>query len=606
MSGLAGFTGNVDNRVIDLMTERIKHRGPGYNNKYEDGFISLGFCGFKRQGNNFYEQPVFNEDKSLLLILDGIIYNHNDLKKDLTNSGHVFYSESDAEVLVHLYEEHKFNMFKFIRGVFAFVIYEINNGLVFAARDFFGAKPFYYTEINNEIIFASEIKSILEYPDFKKEINVSALENYLSFQYSVLNETFFSGVYKLPAGHYMVYKNKKIDINKYFHITFNPNKNLSMDDAAQLIGDAVRDSVKMHINNCDSVGSFLSSGVDSSYITACSGCGDSFTVGFDDEGYNEIIYASSLAKNIGIKNHSKTISADEYWGILPKVMYHMDEPLADPAAVALYFASELASLHVDVSLSGEAADEFFGGYNIYKEPISLQIFSIIPFIIKNMLGIAATALPFSFKGKNFIIRGCKRVEERFIGNAYIFTKKERERILKNPVGADEPTIITKPYYEMAKEYDDITKMQFIDIHLWMPGDILLKADKTSMAHSLEVRMPLLDIEIFKIASILPEKFKITKMGTKLAFRKAASVYLSKDSAEKKKLGFPVPLRNWLKDEKYYNKVKAAFTNKAAEKYFNVSGLLSLLNIHYSGKKDVSRKIWVIYIFLVWYEVYFCE
>ena len=608
MSGLAGFTGTTyDNAaVIHLMMDKIMHRGPDSSGTFFDDNVTLGFrqlnINYPEHGNQ--DQPIYNEDKSITLMLNGEIFNSADLKSKLTESGHNFKTKSGAEVLAHLYEEYGTKMFEHIRGMFAFVLYDKNEKLLFAARDFFGIKPMYYAEQNGELILGSEIKSFLPHPEFNKEFNQDALGNYLSFQYSVLPETFFKGVYKLPPGHYLTFKDKTLTISKYFQATFQADENMDMDTAKSAIDAVVQSSIKMHMTGDSEIGSFLSSGVDSSYVAACFKGSKTFTVGFDNDNHDEIGYAASLAEKIGVNNFNKTITSDEYWNILPKVMYYMDEPLADPAAIALYFVSELASKHVKSVLSGEGADEFFGGYNIYKEIIDLRPITRLPKFIRKLLGAIAAAIPFSFKGKNFFIRGSKTVEERFIGNANVFTVKERERILKSPGNQTKPQDITKPFYDMAKNCDDITKMQFIDIHLWMAGDIMLKADKMSMAHSLEIRSPLVDIEVFKVASKIPSKLKVSKSGTKLAFRKAASAYLPSDVALKKKLGFPVPIRNWLREKEYYNKIKDAFLSEASEKYFNVDELVKMLEAHYSGKKDYNRKIWAVYIFLVWYGQYF--
>ena len=370
------------------------------------------------------------------------------------------------------------------------------------------------------------------------------------------------------------------------------------------IDNAMQDSIKKHKISDVEVGSFLSSGVDSSYVAACFKGDKTFTVGFDYEKYNEIDYAKALSEKIEIDNYSKLISTDEYWNILPTVQYHMDEPLADPSAVALYFVSKTAAEHVKVSLSGEGADEFFGGYNIYREPFSLRPLTRLPKPLRKFMGAVASAVPFKIKGKNYIIRGSKDVEERFIGNAFLFNEKDREKILKNPSGRYNHMELTKPYYDKVKHLDDTTKMQYIDIHFWLIGDILLKADKMSMANSLEVRVPFLDKEVFEVARHVPLKYKVTKENTKYAMRQAAHRYLPDMVAEKKKLGFPVPIRIWLRDEKYYNVVKEAFTSKAAEEFFKTDEIVKLLDEHKNGKNDNSRKIWAIYMFLVWHKKFF--
>lgn len=605
MCGFCGFTGDIADRenIIIGMMNKIIHRGPDSAGTHSDEDVTMGFRRLSIIGLEDGSQPMYNEDGSIVICFNGEIYNYQPIKEMLIEKGHVFKSHADTEVLIHLYEEKGEEMLNDLRGMFAFAIYDMKNKKLFAARDFFGIKPFYYGVFNNHMLFGSEIKSFLAFPDFKKEVNTVALENYLTFQYSVLDETFFKGVYKLKPGHYLVYKDGKIDIKRYFQPKFEPEK-AGLQDTIKKVEDVMLDSVKTHKISDVEVGSFLSSGVDSSFVAATFKGDKTFTVGFDYEKYNEIGYAEKLSEKVGIDNYSKIISTDEYWESLGKIQYHMDEPLADPSAVALYFVSKLASKHVKVALSGEGADEFFGGYNIYREPMDLQITKLIPKPLRKGIAAIMKALPFRFKGKNYLIRASMDLEDRFIGNAKMFSEKERERILKNPTGKYNHKEITKPYYDFTKGQDDVTRMQFIDLNLWMVGDILLKADKMSMANSLEVRVPFLDKEVFEVARHVQPDYRVNREATKYAFRMAAKDYLPEEVASKKKLGFPVPTRVWLKDEKYYNIVKTAFQSEAAQKYFNTDKIVKYLDDHKNGKADNSRKVWTIYMFLVWYNQFF--
>ena len=605
MCGFCGFTGDIADRenIIIGMMNKIIHRGPDSAGTHSDEDVTMGFRRLSIIGLEDGSQPMYNEDGSIVICFNGEIYNYQPIKEMLIEKGHVFKSHADTEVLIHLYEEKGEEMLNDLRGMFAFAIYDMKNKKLFAARDFFGIKPFYYGVFNNHMLFGSEIKSFLAFPDFKKEVNTVALENYLTFQYSVLDETFFKGVYKLKPGHYLVYKDGKIDIKRYFQPKFESEK-AGLQDTIKKIEDVMLDSVKTHKISDVEVGSFLSSGVDSSFVAATFKGDKTFTVGFDYEKNNEIVYAEKLSEKVGIDNYSKIISTDEYWDSLGKIQYHMDEPLADPSAVALYFVSKLASKHVKVALSGEGADEFFGGYNIYREPMDLQITKLIPKPLRKGIAAIMKALPFRFKGKNYLIRASMDLEDRFIGNAKMFSEKERERILKNPTGKYNHKEITKPYYDFTKGQDDVTRMQFIDLNLWMVGDILLKADKMSMANSLEVRVPFLDKEVFEVARHVQPDYRVNREATKYAFRMAAKDYLPEEVASKKKLGFPVPTRVWLKDEKYYNIVKTAFQSEAAQKYFNTDKIVKYLDDHKNGKADNSRKVWTIYMFLVWYNQFF--
>ncbi|MBR1445121.1 MAG: asparagine synthase (glutamine-hydrolyzing) [Firmicutes bacterium] len=608
MCGFCGFTGNIDDKekVIKNMMDKIIHRGPDSEGTFSDEKVTLGFRRLSIIDLADGSQPMYNEDGSVVLVFNGEIYNYRELRDELLKNGHTFKTHSDTEVLVHLYEDLGKDMLNKLRGMFAFAVYDKKKDEVFAARDFFGIKPFYYYKSEKgDLIFGSEIKSFLVHPDFKKEVNPLALENYLSFQYSVLEECFFKGVYKLMPSHYLIFKNGEVKTERYFQPEFKP-KQAKLQDTIKKVEKVLQNSIEAHKVSDVEVGSFLSSGVDSSYVAACFNGDKTFTVGFDYEKYNEIEYAKSLSEKIKIDNYSKTITTEEYWDVIPKVQYHMDEPLADPSAIALYFVSNLASKHVKVALSGEGADEFFGGYNIYREPMDISFLTVLPMPIRRLMGKIAKAIPLRFKGKNLLIRASMPIEERFIGNAKMFSKEEREKVLKNPIGKYTTMEITKPYYDKVQGLDDVTKMQFIDLNLWMVGDILLKADKMSMANSLEVRVPFLDKEVFKVASRIQSDYRVNKQATKYSFRMAAKDHLPDEVAVKKKLGFPVPIRIWLKEDKYFEKVKEAFTGKAAEKFFNTDILVKYLERHRAGKEDLSRKIWTIYMFLVWHKEYFGE
>ena len=606
MCGICGFTGQLlkQEEILENMMNKIIHRGPDSGGMHREDHVALGFRRLSIIDLNEGSQPMYNETKDMVITFNGEIYNYQSLREDLIAKGHVFQNHSDTEVLIHAYEEYGEEMLNKLRGMFAFVIWDSKNETLFGARDYFGIKPFYYSLINNNLIYGSEIKSILEYPDLKKEVNPLALENYLTFQYSVLPETFFKNVFRLMPAHCFTFKNGKMNIRRYWEPKFEADNDKSLEEFVDDIDSVMQDSVKKHKISDVEVGSFLSSGVDSSYIAASFHGDKTFTVGFDYAKYNEIDYAKALSEKIEIDNYSKLISKEEYWNTLGKVQYHMDEPLADASAIALYFVSQTAAKHVKVALSGEGADEFFGGYNIYREPHALLPITRLPKPVRTALGGIAKAIPFHIKGINYLIRGSKELHERFIGNAFMFPEKEREALLKHPTGNYHHTALTKEFYNKVAHLDDVTKMQYIDIHFWLIGDILLKADKMSMAHSLEVRVPFLDKEVFTVASTIPTRYKVTKENTKYAMRQAAHRYLPDMVAEKKKLGFPVPIRIWLKEDQYFNLVKEAFTSTVAEEFFKTKKLVNLLEDHKAGKVDNSRKIWTVYMFLVWHKEFF--
>ena len=618
MCGIVGFTNHIDNSnvVLSAMMDRIKHRGPDAEGKYIDDQVALGhrrlsIIDISEAGT----QPMFNEDGSIVLVFNGEIYNYQDIKKELLKAGHTFKTNTDSEVLIHGYEQYGTDLLNRLRGMFSFVIWDKNKQLLFGARDYFGIKPMYYATFGNTFMFGSEIKSFLEHPLFKKELNTDALENYLTFQYSPTAETFFKNTYKLPPAHYFIYQNDVLTVKRYWEVKFDIDEKPTLDEWVNQISDVFHDSVKAHKIADVEVGSFLSSGVDSSYVACIADVDKTFTVGFgEDEKYNEIGWAKNFSKAINKENYNKIITPNEYWNNLKKIQYHMDEPLADPASIALFFVCSIASQKVKVALSGEGADELFGGYNVYSEPNG-TLYDRLPRGLRRGIGNIASHIP-AHKGVNFLVRKGKDLEERFIGNAYMFTPAERKALLKVKTNAPDPTAITKPFYDKVQNQDDVTKMQYIDLHLWLAGDILLKADKMSMAHSLEVRVPFLDKKVMAVAEKIPTRYKVTrkettdehtKYVTKYAMRLASKKDTPPQTAStsaKKKLGFPVPIRVWLKQDTYYNIVKQKFTGDTAKQFFNTDTLVKLLDEHRDGVKDNSRKIWTVFIFLVWYAIYF--
>ncbi len=607
MCGICGFTGQVVDRdeTIKNMTEVITHRGPDSSGIYTDDYISMGFRRLSIIDLGTGSQPIYNEDKTLVLTFNGEIYNYKELREILIKEGHKFYTDTDSEVLVHGFEQWQEGLLDRLRGMFGFAIYNTKDHSVFIARDFFGIKPMHYTTINGNFIYASEIKSILEYPDFEKRFNTKALDSYLSYQYCVPPETFFEGVYCLLPGHYLWYKDGKVETTRYFDPKFEPDESITEEEAVDEIEKVFENSVNAHKIADVEVGCFLSSGVDSSYVSTYFADQKTFTVGFDfGEKYNEISWAENLSKQIGVEHHTHLISSEEFWDAVPTVQYYMDQPLADPSCIALYFVSRLASRYVKVVLSGEGADELFGGYTCYNDPRVFKIYqTIVPYCIRKAICKVCKKLP-DIKGRDYLIRATHPLEERFIGNAFMYDVDEKKELLRDPSIATRPQDLTKKHYIKARKYDDVTKMQYLDINMWMVGDILLKADRMSMANSLELRVPFLDKKVFKVASKLPTRLRCNKHNTKYAMRKAAGRHLPEATAEKEKLGFPVPTRVWLRDEHYYKIVREKFLGETAQKFFNCDILLRWLDIHYSQKEDYSRKIWTIYVFLVWYDIYF--
>lgn len=608
MCGFTGFVGTVDDQeqILENMMNTIVHRGPDSEGKFVDDDAALGFrrlsiIDLSAAG----DQPLYNEDRSKVLTFNGEIYNYQELKEELLKAGHVFVTNTDSETLLHGYEEWGEKLVSRLRGMYAFVIWDRNEKKLFGARDMFGIKPFYYAQMNGTLMFGSEIKTFMEHPHFDKVFNEAALGNYLSFQFVPTNETFFKGVFCLQPGHYFTYEKGKLNIKRYFEPRFTGKTDKSFDEVVEDIERVMKESVAKHKISDVEVASYLSSGVDSSYLTYLAQVDHTFTVGFGEQKYSEIQDAKEFAASINMENDSKIIEPEEYWGKLSDIQYYMDEPVADPAAIALYFLSQEASKKVKVVLSGEGSDELFGGYNIYCEPLEHTGFDKIPMGIRRILGrLAENCLPREMKGRGFLMRHGKTLEERYYSNATnIFTEKEADKLLKKGC---KPGIqkVTRPLYNRVKGKDPVTKMQYVDMHLWLVHDILMKGDKMGMANSLEVRVPFLDKEVLELAETLPLNYKVRAPKTKVALRAAADKVIRKKTAEKKKLGFPIPIRVWLREDKYYNIVKKQINSKDAKKFFNVDYLNRLLEEHKNGKHDNSRKIWTVYVFLLWYDRFF--
>lgn len=605
MCGFVGFCDDSKNKkkIIRDMADIIKHRGPDSDGYYVDNNIALGFRRLSIIDLDKGSQPIFNEDKDKVIVFNGEIYNYKEIREELKSKGHKFSTNTDTEVILHGYEEYKEDILNKLRGMFAFVIYDIKEKSLFGARDFYGIKPFYYYYDDDNFLFGSEIKSFLGSPNFKKELNKDMLSQYLTFQCSIGEDTFFKNTYKLLPGHYFIYKDKELEIKKYYEVKLEPNDDKSLNEWVSGIREVIDNSVLAHKVSDVEVGSFLSSGVDSSLIAKLSSVDKTFTVGYDNKKYSEIDYAKEFSDKINVSNVSKKISKEEYFKEFSNVQYYMDEPLADASAVMLYFLSKTASKHVKVCLSGEGADEIFGGYNIYHEPYSVSWYNKIPYFIRKCIGILV--YPFrNYTGFNFLYRRSKKIEDRYIGNAFIFEPNDAKKIVNFNYGNKTYKDFTKSYYDKVSDLDVVTKMQYIDFNFWLIYDILLKADKMSMANSLEVRVPYLDREVIEYASKLPSKYKIVGNETKYAFRKVAKEELADKVADKKKLGFPVPIREWLKEDDVYQEVKNIFLE--SEYFFKPKKIIKLLDDHRAGKRDNSRKIWTIYTFLVWYQEYFIK
>ena len=529
-----------------------------------------------------------------------------ELRQELTRLGHSFATDCDTEVVLHGYMEWGAEVLKKLRGMFAFVIWDKERSELFGARDPFGIKPFYYAQMGELFFFGSECKSFLPHPGFKKELNPDALKLYLTFQYSALNESFFKGVYRLLPGHYLLHREGHTEFASYHSFSFQPEA-MPLEQRAKQIREVVAESVKAHQISDVEVGSFLSGGIDSSVIAALSRPDKTYSVGFANKDFDETGEAKALCGELGLRNISKTISAQEFFDALPAIQYYADEPNANLSTVPLYFLSQLAAKDVKVVLSGEGADELFGGYITYHTTKPFRAYRKLPLGLRRAVAKGVSGLP-RFHGQGFLTKAAKGIDETFVGQAFIFDDEEAQRVLQ-PAYRSALTWhdVTQPYFEAAGQADDLTKMQYLDLHLWQPLDILRKADRMTMAHSLELRVPYLDREVWAVARAIPSAQKMRgKTMTKYPLRMAAVPLLPDDWVKRDKKGFPVPFIAWLREEKYYNWAKDLITQDYTAEFFDQDYLLDLLERHYSRREKTHRKLYTVLSFLIWYQVYFPE
>lgn len=606
MCGIAGYVSNnkkPTKKVLKAMTDRIEHRGPDAEGFFLDNKCALGHRRLSIIDLSTGDQPIYNETKDIAIVFNGEIYNYVELREELMHKKHKFYTSTDTEVLIHGYEEWGHELTKKLRGMFAFAIWNMKEKELYMARDGWGIKPLYYFENNGTLMFASEIKAFLDHPDFVKEFNDEILSAYLCFNSTPTEETFFKGVYRLEPGYQMIYKDGEKTIEQFFKLEFEETER-DMDEIVEDINKAMVDSVKHHEIADVEVGSFLSSGIDSSYLVSVSRPDKTYTVGYDNPKYDEISYAKDLADKLKITNKSKKITKEEYMEAFPNIMYHMDEPLADPSAIALYFVAQIASEDVKVVMSGEGADELFGGYNTYKEEIDQAWYMKIPYPIRRAASAVAGLIP-EARGFNFVYRRGRKLEDYNIGLGRVFRDEEAMKIVKAKNQLHTKDIVA-PFYEDYKDNTNTVKRQAIDFYFWLVRDFLHAVDRNTMMFGLEARTPFLDKEVYEVARKLPTSAKINKETTKPALRMAAKKVIPNESYKKKKLGFPVPLREWIREDDLYNEIKTKFSSSIAEKFFDTKRIMKLLEAHKSGKKDCYKKVWTIYTFIVWYEQFFTE
>ncbi|KYG29280.1 asparagine synthase (glutamine-hydrolyzing) [Alkalihalobacillus trypoxylicola] len=609
---MCGFLGEIkltqfiDKQVFKEGLELINHRGPDSTGLLENEEIRFGFKRLSIIDLENGSQPLSDESKRYHIIFNGEIYNFIELRQELMLKGYHFQTETDTEVILALYAQQKERCVESLRGMFSFIIYDELEGKLFAARDRFGIKPFFYYQSSTSILFASELKSLTYCMSPKGTLNDTAIQHYMSFQYVPDEMSMYEEIEKLPPGHFLSKeKNKPLKVQAYHQITFQATQD-SFSQHIKNVQNALADSVEKHMRSDVPVGAFLSGGIDSSVVVALASQIKpdlkTFTVGFEQEGYTEIDVAKKTAAELGVENIHKFITPEEFLRELPRIIWHLDEPVSDPAAIPLYFVAKEAKKEVKVVLSGEGADELFGGYNIYREAQAVKWFHHLPNRMNKWLYQIASILPEGLKGKNYLLRGTTPLSQRYIGNAFIFNEKEKERLLCKYEASQPTSNIVAPFYQDSTHYDHSTIMQYIDVHTWLPGDILVKADRMTMAHSIELRVPFLDSMVLEVAQQIPSKYKLSHSTTKYVLRKAIEGLVPDSVVNRKKLGFPVPIRLWLKDEWYDWALELIYTSQT-DQWIDKNYVRKLLEEHALGKFDHSRKLWTVLHFMIWYSLY---
>ncbi len=615
MCGLIGFLSSSSDAASVTSTlegslHSMRHRGPDEGGVWSDADAAIGFRRLSIIDIEHSHQPLPWLNGRYHLIFNGEIYNYLELRERLTTEfGATFETEGDGEAIVAGYHYLGDKVVRELRGMFAFLIWDSQERVLFGARDWFGIKPLYVYSDARGSFFSSEKKSLLDVagPEVHSDVDTVALQHYLTLQYVPEPASMHRGITRLESGSYFTMRpGEALTPRRHFHPDFAIRPVPEPEKLYREISEALEDSVAKHMRADVTVGSFLSGGIDSTAVAALAKRHNpnllTFTTGFEREGFSEIDVAAESAAAIGVEHITKVVTPEEMMESLPLIVWYLDDPVADPALVPLYFIAREARKHVKVVLSGEGADELFGGYTIYREPISLRHFEKLPGSVRRGLGALSTKIPEGVRGKDLLRRGAIGIEERYYGNARIFRPDEMQGLLRTY----DPTVsymdVTADLYAQTPHLDGSTRMQYIDLFTWLRGDILVKADKMTMANSLELRVPFLDTEVFAVGSSIPTNLKLTDETTKYAMRRALADIVPAHVLNRAKLGFPVPIRHWLKDV-MYEWARAIIVDSGAEQYIDTTAALALLDAHRDGPHDYSRKIWTLLVFLIWHGIF---
>nr|WP_311444683.1 asparagine synthase (glutamine-hydrolyzing) [Ezakiella coagulans] len=608
---MCGFTGIISKKEynddsIRSMLDSIRHRGPDNLSFYENENLHLGFARLQIIDlDPRSNQPMIDEETGAVIVFNGEVYNYKELRQDLQGNGVKFKTTSDTEVILKGYLKYGKSILSKLRGMFAFVIFHKNK--VFMARDHFGIKPLYYGfNDKGEFIFGSELKALISNKFFSPRLNNNSLFSYLELQHVCGEDTMIDGVKRLKNGYYLEISNIEESLypitGEYFKFQMSNDKITNLDDAIYMIRKAVHNSVELHKNADVKVGTFLSGGIDSSYITALTKPEMSFSVGFSEEEgkFDESGLAKKLCEILGVKLNRLIIDKNEVFENLDDIIYHLDEPQANLSSIPLYFLSKLARENATVVLSGEGADEFFGGYELYREDSAIEKYLKLPKNLRKGLKGVSKILP-SSGIKRRMEKGALEPKDLFVGEANISSPSEVRDILSNRYknGTDARQFTSKFF----KNVDELSGKQLVDLNSFMQYDILLKGDRMSMAHSLELRVPFLDLEVWSVARRLSSDLKVRGNITKYALREAAKEVLPEEWYKRPKKGFPVPFRDFLREDNFYNKFYEVLSSELCDDFFDRSVVLDMLKEHKDGVKRNHRRLYSYYVFLVWYDLY---
>ncbi|MBR6633009.1 MAG: asparagine synthase (glutamine-hydrolyzing) [Clostridia bacterium] len=614
---MCGFVGmfknapleNEERDLITRMSQAIAHRGPDEDKALNFERLSIAFRRLSIIDLEKGSQPFEYGDR-YVGIFNGEIYNYRDLRAELIKEGYTFETNSEIEVMLTLFSIEGERFINKLRGMFAFCFYDKEKNTVMLGRDPFGIKPLYYMHREGRVSFSSESKAFYLDPSLDKtSIDKTQLQHYFTYQYVPEPSTLHPEIKILPAGHYMVCDfsaDCDVRVERYYTPTFRPQKSDDFEKKAELLRRTVEKSVEYHMISDVDVGTFLSGGIDSAVITATASKLNpgikAFTVAFGVKEYSEIDEASGIAEHLDVEHIKLVAGLEDFKRAFDKVVYHLDFPMADPSTMAIYLICEEAARHLKEVLSGEGSDELFGGYRVYNETLTSSKIYSLPKLVKTPLNWLSRVLPDKVKGKQLLYRGTTPLSDRYVGNAFIFDEESKRSILKTFDPSVHFTDVTRDIYRDVQGLPGITQMQYVDMNTWLRGDILVKGDRLSMAHSLEVRVPFLDKEVFELASTLATEEKLSHGTTKYIFRHAFRDLVNEETVMRPKLGYPVPVRKWLRRE-LYDWAKDIIVNSGADEYIDKKEALRLLDAHRDGSEDNYRKLWVILVFLRWHSLY---